>query len=117
MSESRSCSGSANSAPDVDLGGPGGSEDAFEAAQAEAVGVSESSGGRSRQVGVDDGSKLRFAESVVEAPCLPGERPAPGSLIHRCVLDAKPQLRGLCRVRVSGKYLHCTSEAPFLDWK
>jgi hypothetical protein len=56
----------------AELGGLGGSEDAFEAAQAEAVRGCESSGGRSRQVGVDDGEDRHFVESVTEAPCLAG---------------------------------------------
>jgi hypothetical protein len=48
----------ASSRSDVDLGGFGGSEDAFEAAQAEVVSGGESSGGRARTVGVDDGKAL-----------------------------------------------------------
>ena len=85
----------------------GGSEDPFEAARAEAIGGCDSSGGRSRQVGVDDGKDLRFAESIGEAPCLPGDWPALGLLFCKSVLDTKPQLRGLSRVRVSDKHLHC----------
>jgi len=69
----------------LDLGGLGGSEDPLEAAQTEAVYGCESSGGRSRQVVVDDGNDLRFVESVGEVPCLPAGWPALRPLLHRCV--------------------------------
>jgi hypothetical protein len=51
------------------LGGLGGSQDEFEAAQAEVVRGGEPSGGRASQVRVD-GETLHFGESVAEVPCL-----------------------------------------------
>src|SRR4051794_15195685 len=50
----------------------------------------ESSGGRCRQVGVDDGEDLPFVESVAEAPRQAGQRLGRGS----------PGLAFLARVRL-----------------
>src|SRR3954454_3354881 len=57
-----------SSGSDADLGGLGGSQDAFEAAQAEVVCGGQSSGSRSRTVGVDDGKALRLVEAIEYAP-------------------------------------------------
>ena len=43
---------------------------------------------------MDDGKDLRLAESVGEAPCLPGGLQAFGSLFHGNALGAESQLRG-----------------------
>lgn len=64
---------------------------------------------------MDDGEDLSFAESVGETPCLPGDWPTLGLLFYKSVLDTKPQLRGLCRVRVGGKHLHRRTPRP-LAW-
>jgi hypothetical protein len=102
----RSSYRAATSGSDTDLGGPCGSQDAFEAAQTEVVSVGEPSSSRSRTVGVDDGTALRFAESVGEAPCVPGSWAAPRPWVHGSRRETKIQVRGLCGVRVSDKHLH-----------
>jgi hypothetical protein len=91
---------------DSDLGGLGGSQDALEAAETEVMSGGEPSGGRARQVCVDDGKAFGVAESVGEAPSLLRDWPAYRSSARGRVLWAKVQVSGLRRVRVSGKHLH-----------
>jgi hypothetical protein len=70
----------------------GGSKDAFEAAQTDVVGGGQSSGSRSRTVGVDDGKALRLVESIGQTPRLLVGWPALRSLVHRSLLETKVQV-------------------------
>jgi hypothetical protein len=57
------------------------------------------------QVGIDDGQALRLVESIGQAPWPFVGCPTLRFLVQRSILEAKAQVRGLFRVRVSGKHL------------
>jgi hypothetical protein len=84
----------------------GGAQEAFETAEAHTVGSGEGSGGGAVTVCGDQVGDVALIKAVAQAPrtLRARSRGTYGTDERRGV--AKPQVSGLYRVRVSGKYLH-----------
>jgi hypothetical protein len=93
----------------------GGVEEAFDAAEAHAVGSGERGGGGAVAIGGDQFGDVTLVEALAQAPRTFRARSRGAHGAGERYGVAKLQVSGLCRVRVRGKYLHggCSSR---LSW-
>ncbi len=81
-------------------------QEAFDAAEAHAVGCGEGGGGGAVAVGGDQLGGLAFVEALVQAPRTLRARSRSTHRADEHHDVTKPQVSGFSGVRVSGKYLH-----------
>jgi hypothetical protein len=84
----------------------GGAQEAFDALEAHAMGSGEGGGGGAFAVGGNQFGDVAFIEVVAQAPRALRARSGPTYRARERHAVATPQVSGLCRVRVSGEYLH-----------